>query len=227
MQVIFLFLLNSHRSFLTSLALHYDAFERLHRGVKRLSLQMSKPSQSMFSHLCAYRDNPQFLFKLQVSNSIHNCVTAHSKVFFTGQHSAISYNKAGLITTRFYLYSTISFKSLLRPSFCKLKKYVFPSFWYQASDKGLNRHDFCLSYRFLCCPLCFFSSFSYFYPLASSIPLCSTITTLYTPLIFPRTPLRSLLPLSEQFRPQGPHLICVLSIFSNIQVFLNFKMDTC
>ena len=112
-QVNFYLLIPSSSGFSSSpLTLYYNAFYSPHRGGESLSLHMSKPSHSIFAHFSKNRGYSQFVSKLLVPNSIHQCVPTHppqhtqfcnfhpmSKNFLTGQHS-VSYSRAGLIAVR-------------------------------------------------------------------------------------------------------------------------------
>ena len=73
----YLFVSSSPGSSSTPLTLYYNTFYSPHKGGESLSLHMSKPSQSIFAHFSRNRGYSQFVSKLLVPNSIHQCVPAH------------------------------------------------------------------------------------------------------------------------------------------------------
>ena len=72
-----LFLPRSPRSFLTSFALHYDAFDPSYWGDMCLSLHMAKLSQPILPHLCGERCNLLLIRELLIFYPIHHSITTH------------------------------------------------------------------------------------------------------------------------------------------------------
>ena len=94
----------------TSHLANHDAFHPFDRHIDGLSLHLSKPSQSIFTHLCRDMCNPQTLIQNLVPNFIDHAhihlnlrnsfmSILYSYIFLTGQHSG-PYNKTGRTVTQ-------------------------------------------------------------------------------------------------------------------------------